>query len=81
MAYTKQQLIDAYCRASNCQPADLAAQEVTVQNFLDRRRAEVQARLDRLPATAKAQMKNIALKQLAQEEAAQAILDNDGVDL
>ena len=81
MAYTKQELIDAYCRASNCQPADLAEREVMVQKFLDKRRAEIQARLDGLPATAKAQMKNIALGQLAKEASEQAVTDNAGVDI
>jgi len=81
MAYTKQELIQAYCRASNCDPADLAAQEVTIQNFLDRHRAEIQARLDGLPANAKDRMKQIALAQLAKEEAEQAIIDNAGVSL
>ena len=81
MAYTKQELIDAYCRASNCQPSDLAEREVMAQKFLDRRRAEIQARLDGLPATAKAQMKNIALGQLAKEASEQAVTDNAGVDI
>ena len=81
MAYTKQELIDAYCRASNCEVDALAKQEVTVQNFLDRRRAEIQSRLDNLPINAKAQMKRVALRQLATEAEAQADTDNEGVNL
>ena len=81
MPYTKQDLIDAFCRARNCQPSDLPDIEVQVQDFLDKRRAEVQARLDSIPTTAKEKMKQIALTQLAKEEAEQAVIDNSGVNL
>ena len=79
--YTKQELIDAFCRARDCQPADLVDMEVTIQKFIDRNRSQIQARLDNIPATAKQQMKQIALQQLAKEAAEQAVIDNDGVSL
>ena len=81
MAYTKQDLIDAYCRAMNCQPSDLPEREVLAQKFVDKLRADLQGRLDALPTTGRQQMKRIALKKLADEATAQATTDNAGVDI
>lgn len=81
MPYTKQQLIDAFCAARGCQPSDLPNIEIKIQARLDKQREEIQARLDKIPTTAKQEMKNVALNYLNMQSAQQVISDNDGVSL
>ncbi len=81
MAYTKQEMIDAFCRARGCEESDLPEIQATIQERLDRVRVERQAEVDAIPTLAKERMKVAALTQLAKESAEQATIDNAGVSL
>ena len=79
MAYTKQQLIQAFCEARNCNVSDLPDVETQIQTRLDNQREQIQNRLNALPLTAKEQMKQIAIEHLNKEANKQAVIDNSGV--
>ena len=81
MEYTKQELIDAYITARNCQESDLPALEIQIQTQIDNKRAALQTQLDEMPTTAKQRMKVVALRYLNKQAAEQTVIDNDGVSL
>jgi hypothetical protein len=85
MAYTRQELFDAFCAARGCELSDLPKIQVEIQERLDKRRAELQAEVDAIPTLAKTRMKTAALdylnKQVNDASDAQAKIDNDGVSL
>ena len=78
---TKQEMINAFCRARGCEQSDLPEIQAQIQVRLDRVRVERQAELDAFPTLAKERMKAVALTQLAKESAEQATIDNAGVSL
>lgn len=85
--YTKQELINAYCEATNYTPEKgtkaeyLASQEQEHQTFIDTQRAKLQAQLNQLPLTGKERMKRIALGYLGRQAVNQIINDNTNVTL
>lgn len=88
MLYTKQQLIDAYCTSQGVLEEDLPAIIITVQTEIDDRIAnwtskvaKYQEVLDNLETDAKTKMKGKALRYLAQQAAAQSVIDNDAVSM
>lgn len=88
MIYTKQQLIEAYCRATGYDQETHGTKQEYIQKMkpmadeiASNQRAELQKRLDAMPQNGLQRMKNVALSQLAKEEAEKIVADNANVEL
>jgi hypothetical protein len=76
MAYTKQQLIQAFCDAKKITPDQVQAELARMQEHIDIQRGHLQRSLNEIPESALAEAKAIALEYLGEQEKKRIFTEN-----